>query len=115
MNANKHRSALVSVHPRLKIVAWSIVTLFTLAPYTSAQATLQPSAQVEFIVADLGAPLKRVSVDKCYEFWESEVRRHLLNPHTKVDRSRLTDEYGYLASEWSGDFEVPIVLLEKIH
>jgi sugar lactone lactonase YvrE len=70
---------------------------------------------VEFIVADVGAPLKRIPVDKCYEFWESEVRRHLLSPHGKVDRSKLTDEYGYLASEWSGRIEVPIVLLEKIH
>ena len=70
---------------------------------------------VEFIVADLGAPLKRISVDKCYEFWEREVKRHLLSPHGKVDRSKLPDEYGYLASEWSGPIEVPIVLLEKIH
>ena len=70
---------------------------------------------VEFIVADPGAPLKRISVDKCYEFWESEVKRHLLSPHGKVDRSKLPDEYGYLASEWSGHMEVPIVLLEKIH
>jgi sugar lactone lactonase YvrE len=69
---------------------------------------------VEFIVAELGAPLKRISVDKCYEFWESEVKRHLLNPHGKVDRSRLPDEYGYLASEWSGRFAVPLVLLEKM-
>jgi sugar lactone lactonase YvrE len=70
---------------------------------------------VEFIVAELGVPLKRISVDKCYEFWESEVKRHLLSPHRKVDRSNLPDEYGYLASEWSGQIEAPIVLLEKIH
>src|SRR4030095_2698644 len=70
---------------------------------------------VEFIVADLGVPLKRVPVDKCYEFWESEVNPHLLRPHGKVDRSRLPDEYGYLASEWSGHIAVPIVLLEKIY
>jgi sugar lactone lactonase YvrE len=69
---------------------------------------------VEFIVADPGAPLKRIPVDKCYEFWESEVKRHLLNPHAKVDRSQLPDEYGYLASEWLGNIEIPIVLLEKI-
>ena len=70
---------------------------------------------VEFTVADPGAPLKRISVDRCYEFWESEVGRHLLSPHGKVDRSKLPDEYGYLASEWRGHIEVPIVLLEKIH
>lgn len=70
---------------------------------------------VEFIVADVGAPLKRISVDRCYEFWKSEVKRHLLNPHGKLDLSRLPDEYGYVASEWSGNPGVPIVLLEKIH
>ncbi len=70
---------------------------------------------VEFIVADLGAPLKRIPVDKCYEFWEREVKRHLLIPRSRVDRSKLNDEYSYLASEWSGNIEVPIVLLEKIH
>lgn len=70
---------------------------------------------VEFMVADPGAPLQRVSVDKCYEFWENEVKRHLLSSHGKVDRSKLPDEYGYLASEWLGRIEVPIVLLEKIH
>jgi hypothetical protein len=70
---------------------------------------------LEFIVAEVGAPLKRIPVDKCYEFWESEVKRHLLNPHGKVDRSKLRDDYGYLASEWLGRIDVPIVLLEKIH
>jgi hypothetical protein len=68
---------------------------------------------VEFIVADRGAPLKRVPVDKCHEFWASEVKRHLLSPHGKVDRSKLPDEYGYVASEWSGRSEFSIVLLEK--
>jgi len=70
---------------------------------------------VELIVADVGAPLKRIPVDKCYEFWKSEVKRHLLSPHGKLDLSKLPDEYGYFASEWSGRIEAPIVLLEKIH
>ena len=70
---------------------------------------------VEFIVADVGTPLKRIPIDKCYEFWKSEVKGHLLNPDGKLDRSKLAGEYGYLASEWSGRIDVPIVLLEKIH
>ena len=45
---------------------------------------------VEFIVADPGASLKRIPVDKSYEFWESEVKRHLLSPN---DRSKLNDDY----------------------
>lgn len=45
----------------------------------------------------------------------SKLDNGLRNPRSKVDRSKLVDEYGYLASEWSGQIEVPIVLLEKIH
>ena len=76
---------------------------------------MQKIHPVEFIVADIGAPLKRISVHKCYEFWESEVKRHLLSPHGKVDLSTFPEEYGNLASEWSEHIEVPIVLLETIH
>ena len=50
-----------------------------------------------------------------HNFGESEVKRHFVSPHGKVDRSSMPDEYGYLASEWSGHIEVPIVLLEKIY
>ena len=95
----------------------------TFAADGSAQETLQPYAPPilhTFLDSRNVYPGKRnggppISVDKCYEFWESEVKRHLLSPHRKVDRSKLPDEYGYLASEWSGQIEVPIVLLEKIH
>jgi len=69
---------------------------------------------VEFIVADIGAPLKRIPVHECYEFWQTEVKRHLLSLHGKANLSAFPEEYGYLASEWSGHLEVPIVLLEKI-
>ncbi len=83
----------------------------TLAELTE-MLKLQP---VAFIVADIGAPLQRIPVDKCYEFWQSEVKPHILNPDGKADLSNLPEEYGYLASEWSGRIEVPIVLLEKMH
>ena len=70
---------------------------------------------VEFIVAEIGAPLRRISVHKCYQFWHSEVKRRLISPNGKVDLSTFRQEYGYLASEWSGQIGVPIVLLERIH
>jgi len=91
-------------------LAWAIVTLFTLAAHSNAQDILQPYAP-----PILGAPLRRIPVDKCFDFWESEVKRHLLSPQRKVDRSKMPDACGYIASEWSGHIEVPIVLLEKAH
>ena len=124
-------------HKRWKLLlsfwATSLVTLLTFAAASNAQETLQPyappilhtfldSSKVypESVTVDqssgtffVGSVKERIPVDKCYEFWEREVKPHLLRPHGKVDRSRLPDEYAYLASEWLGHIEVPIVLLEK--
>ena len=69
---------------------------------------------VEFVVADPGLPLKWIPVDHCFAFWKSEVKAHLASS----DRFSLKDfpgEYAYVASEWSGELETPVVLLEMHH
>ena len=69
---------------------------------------------VEFVVANPGAPLKRIPVEKCFEFWKSEVKSHLAS----ADGFSLEDfpgEYAYVASEWSGELEATVVLLEMHH
>jgi len=58
-------------------------------------------------------------------FWVTEIREKIVTTislefiWTDEEQleavSKLPEEYGYLASEWSGRIEVPIVLLEKIH
>lgn len=71
---------------------------------------------VEFYVADIGYPLQRVDVAKCYDFWKSEVKSHLVNePESGFQLEDFPGEYAYLASEWSGEIQTPIVLLEKHH
>lgn len=71
---------------------------------------------VEFIVADIGLKLQRISIDKCYGFWKSEVERHLIdNPEKRFNIESFPDEYAYMASEWTGEFLTPIILLEKYH
>ena len=74
---------------------------------------LMRSGPVRFVVADVGNPLKWISLQDCYEFWKSEVQPHVGNP----DGADLTDypgEYCYFATEWSDGAE-PIVLLSKAH
>src|SRR5688572_25683309 len=72
--------------------------------------------RVEFFVADVGLPLKRIDVNKCYEFWKSEVKAHLVDdPENGFHLEDYPDEYAYIASEWSGEIQTPIVLLEKQH
>jgi hypothetical protein len=71
---------------------------------------------VEFIIADVGRPLKHIEVDRCYEFWKSEGQRHLAISHDAgIFIGDFSGEYAYVASEWSGQIETPIVLLEKYH
>jgi hypothetical protein len=71
---------------------------------------------VEFIVADVGLPLKRIAVHKCYEFWKSEAQRRLVvNPEGCFDLDAFPGHYAYVASEWSGKIQTPIILLEMYH
>jgi hypothetical protein len=72
---------------------------------------------VEFLVANVGFPLQRIKVAKCYEFWKTEVMAHIVD-NLDDPTFRLEDfpgEYAYVASEWSGEIQTPIVLLEKYH
>ena len=71
---------------------------------------------VEFIVAEVGRPLRHVEVDKCYEFWKSEAEVHVVaDPDAGFRLEEFPGEYAYVASEWSGQGRTPIVLLEKHH
>ena len=71
---------------------------------------------VEFFIADVGSPLRRVAVEKCYEFWKSEVQAHLAD---NADLGFILEDYpgnyAYIASEWKSTNEASIVLLEKHH
>ena len=71
---------------------------------------------VEFVVADVGFPFKHIEVGKCYEFWKSEAEAHMVPDPASVFRlENFPGEYAYVASEWSGQMQTPIVLLEKHH
>jgi hypothetical protein len=71
---------------------------------------------VEFVVAEVGTPLKRVEVQKCYEFWKSEAEAHIVDdPDSGFRLEDFPGEYAFVASKWSGQIQTPIVLLEKHH
>ena len=60
--------------------------------------------RVEFYVADIGHPLRRVDVSKCYDFWKSEAEVHVVeDPDSDYQIEDFPGEYAYLASEWSGE------------
>lgn len=71
---------------------------------------------VEFLIADVGIPLRRIEVSKCYDFWKSEAEAHIVNdPDSGFRPEDFPNDYAYVASEWSGGIQTPIVLLEKHH
>jgi hypothetical protein len=71
---------------------------------------------VEFYVADIGHRLRRVDITKCYDFWKSEAEAHVVDdPNSGFRLEDFPGEYVYVASEWSGQIQTPIVLLEKHH
>ncbi len=71
---------------------------------------------VEFFVADIGRPLIRVDVAKCYDFWKQVVAAHIVDdPEGAIRLAEFPGEYAYIASEWKGEIQTPIVLLEKYH
>jgi hypothetical protein len=71
--------------------------------------------KVQFIVANIGDKLEWVALNKCYEFWKSEVKSHLANHESLSPLENFPDQYCYFASEWKPDAGAPIVLLEKDH
>ena len=70
---------------------------------------------VEFVVADVGQKLKWISYDKSFDFWKTEIKPYLANNINKIDLACFPDNYAYVASEWTGEIQTPIILLEKYH
>ena len=82
----------------------------------SALQEMLRQSRVEFLIADVGFPLKRIDVWKCHDFWKSEVQAHLVeDPENGFHLEDFPGEYAYIASEWCGEIQTPTVLLEKYH
>lgn len=71
---------------------------------------------VEFYVADIGRPLRRIDVESCYQFWKSEAAANVVDdPDAGFRLEDFPGQFAYVSSEWSGEIQTPIVLLEKQH
>lgn len=70
---------------------------------------------VEFVVANVGEKLKWISYDKSFDFWNTELKPHLANDINNINFDSFLDNYAYVASEWIGEIQKPVILLEKYH
>ena len=77
-------------------------------------ALLLKESLIQFIVSDLGHKLNWIDSNQCYNFWKTE-RQHVADNPEKIHLNDFVNNYAYIASRWTGQEKIPIVLLEKVH
>ena len=78
-------------------------------------ASLLRVGRIQFVVADVGTPLRWISLGDCYDFWKREVQPHLAAPESKTSLDDFPGGYCYFASEWSSRDGAPIIVCERHH
>ena len=79
---------------------------------------LLAAGPVQFVVADVGRPLRWIPLAQCHVAWKAEVRPHLVaDPTRPIDVYAYPEGYAYVASVWERDDPCapPLVLLERHH
>jgi hypothetical protein len=72
------------------------------------------SGRVQFVVVDVGVAPRWIPASECFDFWKNEAKPHLASG-TGASLDEFPDGYCYFASQWTGETNAPIVLLEKQH
>lgn len=71
---------------------------------------------VQFVVAEVGAPLDWIPADERFRFWKESVRPRVVSPEVSGFRlEEFPGEYAFCASLWEAEGHAPIVLLERYH
>ncbi|WP_210519860.1 hypothetical protein [Hymenobacter terricola] len=78
-------------------------------------AQLLKNATVQFVVADVGYNLKWIDASQCFDFWKKEAKQHIADNADEIDLESFVDNYAYVASQWEGQDETSIIMLEKFH
>lgn len=76
--------------------------------------TFLASGPVHFVVADVGVVPRWIPASQCFDFWKNEAKPHLASG-AKASLNEFPDGYCYFASQWEGEANAPILLLEKHH
>lgn len=76
---------------------------------------LLKATPVEFVIANIGNNLKWIPKNSCYKVWSSSIKKQVVQAINKFELNQFPNGWAYVASEWSGEIQTPIVLLEKYH
>ena len=80
--------------------------------------SLLKAGPVQFVVADVGKPLRWIPDEDRFVFWKIEARDHIVeDPHRPIDIYAYPEDYAYVASEWVADplASTRIIVLERHH
>jgi hypothetical protein len=75
---------------------------------------LLASGGVRFVVAEVGAALRWIPANECFDFWKHEAKPHLA-AEGGVSLDEFSGGYCYFASKWQSESTDQIVVLEKHH
>lgn len=70
---------------------------------------------LEFVIADVGHPLQWINSDQVFDCWKNELKPRLVNDPSRFEPEQFPGNYAYLASEWSGEYSMAVILWEKYH
>jgi hypothetical protein len=68
-----------------------------------------------FVVADIGQKLNWIKQENVFDFWKTDLQKHLWDEGDKIDLDKFPDGYVYSATEWIDNSDRKIVLLEMFH
>ncbi|GHN03197.1 hypothetical protein WSM22_46860 [Cytophagales bacterium WSM2-2] len=53
-----------------------------------------------FVVAEVGQKLNWIRQDNVFDFWKTDLQKHLWDTGDKLYLDKASDGYAYLATEW---------------
>jgi hypothetical protein len=82
---------------------------------TASIKDLLKTGPIQFVVADVGTPLRWIEKEACYDFWKRQVEPYVSDPDDVISLDRLPGGFAYLASLWTQSDRPSLILLEAIH
>jgi hypothetical protein len=72
------------------------------------------SGPVRFVVANCGSNLRWIPVEETFDFWK-RIRHQIAKPSSPIHLEKYPNETAYIASQWRGQPDRSLILLEAHH
>ncbi len=76
---------------------------------------LLQNGRLQFVVVDVGFAPRWIPLNGCFDFWKRELQTRLAAPEAHISLAEFPGGYCYIALEWMGQGEIPVVVCERQH